>query len=471
MAVDSRNPELTQIVMNSYLTKLVESPIGPGGTFGLARFPPPAYSPTARSIARPRRDSQVLTAHGRDAERTEFRRTPSTGDRSTSAEIPSFSARGRIMERLNRLACGWLTAALLLIAPAVLRADDSPRRELSEVVLKSLDTKLQVDGRMVDTRGEYLHYRVEQVNGDRLWIVAEPGTRGWVRRQDVVPAEQAIQYFSSLLARNPRSAQACRMRGLAHFDAEECRRAIRDASMAIRLDPSFAPAYVDRAFFKLEKLDAKGAMDDAQKAIRLDPRSARAYLCRANVWHTREEYKQALLDFDEAIRLDPTSAIVRVDRARSASESGDDDRAIADTTEAIRLDPNLTSAYIQRSLCWRNKKEPGRALADANQAIAVDSKSYGAYIARAAVRFDSADLDQALADCDQAIRLESHQTAAHSIRAAVLAKKGTSGPQSANGYSTHHRSRSPSTEASLPANDKRGDGIAAIIDNGSFSPG
>ena len=65
------------------------------------------------------------------------------------------------------------------------------------------------------------------------------------------------------------------MRGMARYDAGEFRRAIRDASTAIRLEPSFAPAYIDRGYARLAKDDIEGGLADADDAIRLDPKSAR----------------------------------------------------------------------------------------------------------------------------------------------------------------------------------------------------
>ena len=72
--------------------------------------------------------------------------------------------------------------------------------------MKSLDTDLVVDGRVIDTRGEFLRYRVGQVKGDWLWLVADCGTRGWCHRRDVMPADQAIAFWSAAIARAPISA-------------------------------------------------------------------------------------------------------------------------------------------------------------------------------------------------------------------------------------------------------------------------
>ena len=161
---------------------------------------------------------------------------------------------------------------------------DDPKPGPSVVVMKSIDTKLLVDGRVVDPRGEFFHYRVENVNGDWLWLVSEVGIRGWARRQDVVPVGGAIDYFSEAIAREPRSARAHYMRGLAHLEAAEYRQAIHDLGAAIRLDPGYGPAYVDRGHARIEKHDLKGVLADADQAIRLDPDRrglSPARLCRA----------------------------------------------------------------------------------------------------------------------------------------------------------------------------------------------
>ena len=89
------------------------------------------------------------------------------------------------------------------------------------------------------------------------------------------------KYFSNVISREPRSAAAYRMRGLAHGALKDYRRAIRDAGEAIRLEPSFAAAWVDRCDARRQKLDLDGALADANEAIRLDPSSARAYQVRA----------------------------------------------------------------------------------------------------------------------------------------------------------------------------------------------
>jgi tetratricopeptide (TPR) repeat protein len=373
----------------------------------------------------------ALTSHGRILEEAAIRQIRLKRDHSVSVwrdRRSSQRSRETIMHRQVGLVSGCLGAALLVLGPVVLGADSPKRLEPSEVVMKSLDTNLVVDGRVVDTRHEFLRYRVEKVQGDWLWLVADCGRRGWAHRRDVVPVDQAIAYFGELIEREPRSARAHYMRGMAHLVADEHRQAIHDVSAAIRLDPSYSPAYVDRGYAKLGKRDVNGALADANEAVRLDPKSARPYQCRGYVLQKKEQYKQAIEDYDTAIRLDPNDGMLFVYRAHCWSEQRDNDRAIADASAAIRLEPTLTWAYRLRSKYWGNKQDYDRELEDASAVVRLNPKSPSAYIIRAGVWWDTDNFARALADCDEAIRLDPKDPGIHLVRGILLANKGEFGP-------------------------------------------
>jgi Tfp pilus assembly protein PilF len=309
----------------------------------------------------------------------------------------------------------------------VLAADNPEQPQPPDVVMKSLDTDLRVDGRIVDTRQEFHRYLVQQVQGEWLWLVANTGLRGWANRRDVIPAAQAVAYFSEGIAREPRSARAYRMRGLAHFEAEDFRRAVHDATEAIRLDPSCASSYVDRCQARLDKNDVNGALADSNEAIRLDPKSARARRWRAQAWQAKRQYKQAIKDLDEAIHLDPTDAVLYISRSKCWFAQEDNDRAIADATAAIHLDPTSNLAFVIRSMVWAQKKEYRRAVADCDEAVRLNPSSPDCYLSRAFKWYQSGDYDRALADCDEAIRLDPKSDAAHSLRGVILAHQGRVG--------------------------------------------
>jgi tetratricopeptide (TPR) repeat protein len=311
--------------------------------------------------------------------------------------------------------------------------------------MRSLDTRLRVDGRLVDTRHEFLTYRIERVQGDWLWLVSDRGTRGWAHRSEVVPADRAAAYFSEVIAREPRSAEAYRMRGLAHARAKQYRRAIRDAGEAIRLDPKSSAAHVDRCYARLGELEFLLARADADAAIRLDPGSTRAYRARAHLsrvkadmddvndlpfgralapeWRRRRHAKP-LADLETAIRIDPDDPMLRLDRAWCWHELEDDDRAIVDATAALRLDPTMTFAYGARAAFRASQKDRRGAMEDADAMVRLDPRSPSVYIRRAEIRMKFDDYDGALADCDEAVRLDPKDPAIHLVKGITLALKG-----------------------------------------------
>ncbi len=323
--------------------------------------------------------------------------------------------------------CICLAAAVFLLGSSSARAGDAKQAGPQKVVLKSLHTKLRAEDRVIGTKGAFLRYRVEAEKGEWLWLVADCGIRGWVRRQDVVPVEEAIAFFSAAVASEHQSARAYHMLGLAYHDRKEYRRAIRNYNFAIELDPSFGAAFVDRCYTKLAKLDLKGAMADANEAIRLDAKSANAYQCRAFVWDAEERYDEAIADYDTAIRLDASDRMLLVQRSNCWSQKGDLDRAIADATEAIRLEPTLTLAYLVRSKYRGRKQEYELELADASAAVKLNPHSPSVYLFRAIASWDKDNFQRALADCDEAIRLDPKDPVIHLVRGIILANKGEFG--------------------------------------------
>ena len=70
-------------------------------------------------------------------------------------------------------------------------------------VVAKAKTVLRIGNTVVDGDKVYRSYKVDQVNGDWLWLVSVSGLVGWVRSGDVVPFEQAIDYFTQEIHQNP----------------------------------------------------------------------------------------------------------------------------------------------------------------------------------------------------------------------------------------------------------------------------
>jgi tetratricopeptide (TPR) repeat protein len=201
-------------------------------------------------------------------------------------------------------------------------------------------------------------YRVEKVDGARLWLKAEGDAgrpSGWARAAEVVPTDQAVAFFTERIQVNPEDGFACLMRAAIRTGAIERRHDLfdrapsdrdpfADPDKAIRPEapPAGNPAIED---LRLWPAGRGAAITDFTIAIRLDPKDVSAYRGRGLVQVRREAYDRAVLDLNRAIGLDPKNALAYYGRGRAWAGQGDPDKAIADYNEAIRLDPKSGATY------------------------------------------------------------------------------------------------------------------------------
>lgn len=228
---------------------------------------------------------------------------------------------------------------------------EPPSGWVGRKVLTKYGTDLRLGGQVVDDEGRAKEgtngherrlgrlYRITAEQGKWLGLQSEDdGANGWVLVSEVVPLEDAIDYYTAEIRSNP-SSEAYSGRGTVRYHRNEFDLAIRDYNEAIRLDPLNEVAYFNRGI----------------------------------VWLTTSEYDQAVSDFDQAIKLNPAYASAYRNRGLARVAKGHYDEAISDYDQALRLDPRLAVAYISRGLAWKMKRDYGRAIADLGQAIKIES--------------------------------------------------------------------------------------------------
>jgi tetratricopeptide (TPR) repeat protein len=330
--------------------------------------------------------------------------------------------------------------------------------ERGALVVTKVQTPLTVGNQVVDDDSSHRIYTVEEVNGPWLWVVSG-GISGWLPTNQVVPFDQAIDYYtgkirdnpsdsdnhlgrariwmdkceydiaindlSEAIRLNPKSASAYGNRGTCWKAKGQFDRSMADYNEVIRLDPTRVLAYYNRGDLWHQLLEDDRALTDYDSAIRIDPKYAPTYYNRGYIWQKKQEYDQAIADFSEAIRLDSKYAAPYGNRGCCWRAKGQDDRAMADFSEAIRLDPSEAPAwvYCNRGNLWAEKQDNDRALADYGEAIRLDPKYALSYINRGQILYQQQDLERSLADLDEAIRLDPKNAQAYHKRGCVQYQK------------------------------------------------
>ena len=222
---------------------------------------------------------------------------------------------------------------------------------VGQKVVTKLHTSMMIGDELVPAPNAFLVYTVEKTNGDWLWLVS--GSRqGWVRPSDVIPFDQAIDYYTKEVTDNPRASWAFRERGLIWNEKKKFDFAILDYNEAIKIDPEDATSFNNRGLAWSNRKDYEKALADYNEAIRLDPKDPLPYYNRGIDWARKKNYEKAIADYTEAVRLDPKHSMAFFNRGNARLKTRDYDQALADYTEAIRLDPRLALAYNNRAWLW-----------------------------------------------------------------------------------------------------------------------
>lgn len=88
---------------------------------------------------------------------------------------------------------------------------------------------------------------VIESQGDWLRVGTDSHS-GWVRQRDVTPIDQAPEYFSRVIKAAPKRGWAYNLRGIARQERGDFEGALKDYTMAVRLNPRDAAAYNNRAW-------------------------------------------------------------------------------------------------------------------------------------------------------------------------------------------------------------------------------
>ncbi|MGC8639734.1 MAG: tetratricopeptide repeat protein [Isosphaeraceae bacterium] len=306
-----------------------------------------------------------------------------------------------------------------LLAANLAGAQNASRWVGQQVVTK-YGTSLRVGDRVVYVDNVFRVYKVRQEQGEWLWLVAD-GIAGWVQTGEVIPFDQAVDYYTREIQANPSSASNYVFRGMNWMTKDEPDKAMADFNQAIRLASNDAVAYNSRGNAWWTRKEFDKAISDYTEAIRLEPNYAGVYYSRGIAWQDKQDFDKAINDYNEAIRLEPNFAGVFYCRGVAWQAKNQVDKALADYSEAIRLDSTLAVAFNNRGNLWSLRKDYARAVNDYNEAVRLDPSSPLALNNRGIARGHLKEYDKAIADFSEAIRVDPAFALAWSNRAGLWA--------------------------------------------------
>lgn len=178
---------------------------------------------------------------------------------------------------------------------------------------------------------------VMEVNGDLLLVTAN--VRGWIRAADVIPLDEAVEYFTQLIERVPRDARNYYYRAAVHQTLGDYDAAMRDYDEAVRLNPADPAYYTERAICFFYTKDFAGAASDVAQALRLQPKNHGAWVVRGVLNSETGNYAAAMDDWSTAARLAPTSIAPRANLVELLACCPDD--SLRNGRQAVQIGTQL----------------------------------------------------------------------------------------------------------------------------------
>jgi TolB-like protein/tRNA A-37 threonylcarbamoyl transferase component Bud32/Tfp pilus assembly protein PilF len=167
--------------------------------------------------------------------------------------------------------------------------------------------------------------------------------------------EQAVDYFSQAISKDPRFAKAyAELSGalelLPYFSPTPAfsveARAMAAAASALSLDPNLAEPHAALGLAHMHAFRWRASEDEFRRAIGIDSTSPTARTQYARYLMTLNRVPEALTQFQIARRLDPLAATASVWLSYTLFLAGQRDAALAESKRALELDPDLPTARI-----------------------------------------------------------------------------------------------------------------------------
>lgn len=119
--------------------------------------------------------------------------------------------------------------------------------------------------------------------------------------------KEAVEIYSEVLEKTPRSVEALNWRGMAYDDMGKLDEALADLNKAIQLNPSYADAYNNRGEVHRKKKMYRQALSDYNKAATLDKKFAEPHFNLALIYEQEKNNQKAVAELSQYLKLMPNA--------------------------------------------------------------------------------------------------------------------------------------------------------------------
>jgi tetratricopeptide (TPR) repeat protein len=120
--------------------------------------------------------------------------------------------------------------------------------------------------------------------------------------------KEAVEIYTEVIAKDPRSAEAYNWRGMAYEDLGQLDQALEDFNKAIEIAPDYADAYNNRGEIYRKKNTIPQAVADYRKAAELDKNFAEAHYNMGLMNEIQKKDGLALREYETYLKLRPDAA-------------------------------------------------------------------------------------------------------------------------------------------------------------------
>lgn len=247
----------------------------------------------------------------------------------------------------------FLLTGFLLLCPSNLLGQDSWKGKTVFIkkpglrpVLKSDDPEKKTFQPFSDTH--FISYKVLD-DKDGFLKVGLRSAIGWLKKEETVPAEEAVAFFTTQIKGKSVDPDAYQSRSAAWSFQGEIDKAIEDMDHAIRLRPKASNYRNSRALLWVKKKDYDKAIEDYTEAI-AHKKSAIYFTNRAAAHSAKRDYEKAIADYESALNLErfigDMSTLARLLATCPEAKLRDGKKAVRLANEAVRRSEGKVPFYL-----------------------------------------------------------------------------------------------------------------------------